>query len=81
MYYIRKFMKEKNITQRQLAKFSGLTEASISRYISGEREPKIDNYNKMAAMFGYRLELVNMKTWEPHVLEQREAIEKRIERE
>lgn len=35
-------LKEQNITQKELAKRVGLTEASISRYISGSRKPGSD---------------------------------------
>ncbi len=33
---------EKGITQKQLAQSTGLTEAGISRYINGQRLPRID---------------------------------------
>lgn len=34
--------RELNLTQKKLAEMSGLTEAGISRYIAGERLPRID---------------------------------------
>lgn len=34
--------KELKLTQKQLAEQTGLTEAGISRYISGQRLPRID---------------------------------------
>ena len=44
---LKSLLKEKNISQRELAKRSGITEASISRYISGERVPKANVYLAM----------------------------------
>lgn len=44
-----------SITQRELAEKSGLTEASISRYFSGERSPNIKNAEKMASVLGLRI--------------------------
>ncbi len=34
--------REHKITQKQLAELTGLTEAGISRYVSGQRLPRID---------------------------------------
>lgn len=39
---ISELLKEKRLTQKTLAQRIGVTEAVISRYISGEREPKPD---------------------------------------
>ena len=44
-----------NITQRELAEKSGLTEVSISRYFNGERSPNIKNAEKMASALGLRI--------------------------
>ena len=48
-----------NITQRELAEKSGLTETSISRYFNGERSPNIKNTEKMASVLGLRIALIN----------------------
>ena len=48
-----------NITQRELAEKSGLTEASISRYFNGERSPNIKNAEKMASALGLRIVMLN----------------------
>ena len=48
-----------NITQRELAEKSGLTEVSISRYFNGERIPNIKNAEKMASALGLRIALIN----------------------
>ena len=39
---VKKLMKENNINQKQLAKLSGITESSISRYLSGDMNPRMD---------------------------------------
>lgn len=48
-----------SITQRELAKKSGLTESSISRYFNGERTPNIKNAEKMASALGLRIVMLN----------------------
>lgn len=45
---ILRIMKEKEMSQKQLAKASGITEAAISKYISGEREPRITFLKRIA---------------------------------
>lgn len=40
--------KELKISQKQLAENTGLTEAGISRYISGQRLPRLDILLKIA---------------------------------
>lgn len=45
---IMRIMKEKGMSQKQLAKASGITEAAISKYISGEREPRITFLKRIA---------------------------------
>lgn len=39
---LKMLMKEKGLNQKELAKISGITEASMSKYLSGERTPRID---------------------------------------
>lgn len=45
---ILRIMKEKEMSQKQLAKASGITEAAISKYISGEWEPRITFLKRIA---------------------------------
>lgn len=45
-------MKKENLTQKELARKIGVTEASMSRYLKGEREPKIKVLIKIAHEFG-----------------------------
>lgn len=39
---INALLKEKHMTQKDLATMIGVTESALSRYISNEREPKIE---------------------------------------
>lgn len=39
---VKKLMSEKGFNQKKLSEKSGITEPSISRYLKGERTPRID---------------------------------------
>lgn len=39
---IKMLMEERHLNQKDLANHSGITEASMSKYLSGERTPRID---------------------------------------
>jgi len=39
---VKKLMIKKGYTQKKLSELSGINEASVSRYLNGEREPRID---------------------------------------
>ena len=39
---LKKMMIQQGLTQKELASRSGITEASMSKYLSGERTPRID---------------------------------------
>lgn len=45
---LQKILEEKDMTQRELAKLVGVTEVTISRYLNGERKPRIEIINKIA---------------------------------
>lgn len=45
---LRKAMNDNNLNARELSKRCGLSEASISRYLLGQMEPKVDAVKKMA---------------------------------
>ena len=49
---IRMLMEGKHLTQKELAKLSGITEASMSKYLSGERTPRIDIVVNIANALG-----------------------------
>ena len=45
-------MKQKDMTQRELAGISGVTEAAMSRYLRGERQPRAEVVANMATALG-----------------------------
>lgn len=45
-------IKEKGISQRELAKKSGLDESTISLYVSGARTPNLKNHVKLCQALG-----------------------------
>ena len=45
---IKKMIDNSGLSQRDLAKKIGVTEASISRYVKGDREPKFETIIKIA---------------------------------
>jgi len=45
---LRKAMNDNSLNSRELSKRCGLSEASISRYLLGQMEPKVDAIKKMA---------------------------------
>ena len=47
-----KIMKQKDMTQRELARMSGVTEAAMSRYLRGERQPRAEVVANMATALG-----------------------------
>ncbi len=47
-----KMMKQKGVTQRELAEMSGVTEAAMSRYMRGERQPRAEVVANMATALG-----------------------------
>lgn len=49
---IQELLEEKNMNQKQLAKMSGVTEVTISRYMNGTRKPRIEIANKIAQVLG-----------------------------
>lgn len=53
---IRELLIKNKITEKVLADRIGVSEGSISRYISGDREPKISIVIKMAQVFKCRIE-------------------------
>ena len=49
---IKYLCKQNVITQKQLADMTGITEASISRYVNGSREPRANSIVKLADALG-----------------------------
>ena len=49
---IKKAAKEKNLSQKDIANITGLTESAVSRYFNGSRTPNADALNKIAMALG-----------------------------
>ena len=49
--------KEKNITQKELADLTGITQADISRIETGNSNPSIQTLQRLAAGLGMRVKL------------------------
>ena len=49
---IRMLMESKHLSQKELANLSGITEVSMSKYLSGERTPRIDVVVNIANALG-----------------------------
>ena len=50
--HLKSLLEEKGMTQAELARRTGMTEASVSRYISGQRTPRIAQAYRMALVIG-----------------------------
>ncbi len=49
--HVKKLMGESGISQKELSKLSGISEASVSRYLSGDLNPRIDVLMNFAKVF------------------------------
>ena len=49
---VMQMMKQKDVTQREFAEMSGVTEAAMSRYMRGERQPRAEVVANMATALG-----------------------------
>lgn len=49
---VKRLMKLKNLSQKDLASMSGVTEAAMSRYLAGVRQPRADKVANMATALG-----------------------------
>lgn len=45
-------------TQRQAAKAIGITEAAFSRYVNGQREPRLETLRKICQTAGYSADYI-----------------------
>ena len=53
---IRRMLRKKKMSRRELGDLLGVCEGSVSRYIYGEREPNLSQLVKMADIFGVSLD-------------------------
>lgn len=49
---VKTLMERDNISQKELANLSGISEASVSRYLSGDLKPRMDILTNIAKVFG-----------------------------
>lgn len=63
---IQRLLDEKGITRREFSAMTGLTEAAISRYITGQREPKSVTLSIIANALGVSMdELLGTRCEDP----------------
>ena len=82
-------LEEEDITQRELAEKIGVTEVTISRYLSGERSPRIEIVSKIANFFNVTVDCllgINREYGASSIPEEHQAKEiekhnKRLQRE
>ena len=60
---IRKMRKEQGLTLKRLSKLTGLAPSLISQYENEERNPKIENWQKLADFFEVSVEYLQGKTF------------------
>ncbi len=53
---VRELMAEKGINQKELSQLSGITEASVCRYLKGDRTPRIDIVSNFARVLGVNVD-------------------------
>ena len=53
---VKKMMSDRNMNQKELSEKSGITRASICRYLQGKRRPRIDVVVNFAKALGVELE-------------------------
>lgn len=58
MKNISELRKELNVTQREVAKYVGVTTTTISQYESGIRTPTLANAKKLASYFNVPVESI-----------------------
>ena len=55
-YRLLSLMEEYNLTQKKLAELVGTTNVTISRYISGDREPRLEIATRLANVFNVSID-------------------------
>lgn len=69
---LQKIINKKDITQRELAKLTGVTEVTISRYLSGERKPRIEIISKIAEVLNVSIDYLLGNSDNPTPIDQKE---------
>lgn len=52
IYHLKSYMRENNMSQRDVADMLGISEAAVSRYISFDRRPSADIQKKICTILG-----------------------------
>ncbi len=55
---LRAYRKRKRLTQAQLAKWLGVSQAAVAKWENGQAEPDIERLNRLSALFGVPLDLL-----------------------
>jgi len=67
---VKELMERDQISQKELAKLSGISESSISRYLSGSKEPRMDILVNIAKVFNVTTSyLVGEENYAPQFLD------------
>lgn len=62
---LKALLKDKDMTQRDLAKALGRTEATVSLYASDDREPDVETLQRMAGIFGVTVDYLIGRSNDP----------------
>ncbi|MCR5095526.1 MAG: helix-turn-helix domain-containing protein [Erysipelotrichaceae bacterium] len=75
---VKNLLNEKGMNQKDLSKKSGITEASVCRYLKGDRRPRIDVIVNFAEALGVEVDFLLDE--EQHIMTPFESIEAAIAR-
>jgi len=72
----RHWMRDKEITQGQLATRLAITEGALSHWLTGRREPKVEKIQEIADIIGISLSALTGETTPITSIKEREMIER-----
>lgn len=58
---LKHMLREAGMTQKQLAERVSITEAAVSRYVCGNREPRFTRFSKIIDALGYKIVYVKKR--------------------
>lgn len=58
---LKHMLRETGMTQKQLANKLNISEDNVSRYISGQRQPRAERFRKIIDALGYRIVYVKKR--------------------
>lgn len=59
--WLKKVLAENQMMQIDLAHTLGVTDVTVSRWVHGERKPRIEQLEKILDIFGYHIEILPNK--------------------